>query len=66
MNLFKKHKAHKEGQIILDHGNNDIRIDRIPGNLIHLKQGKKEQENKSCEHKKTAADNYRWKDCNRC
>lgn len=55
MNQFKKHKAHKEGQIIVEHGNDDIRIDRIPGNLIHLNQGEKMKENKSCEHKKRSS-----------
>lgn len=38
MNKFKKRKAIKEGKIIVDHGDNDIRIYRTPKDLINMGQ----------------------------
>ena len=44
MNKFKKRKAIKEGKIIVDHGDNDIRIYRTPKDLINMRQESEEKE----------------------
>lgn len=44
MNRFKKRKAIKEGKIIVDHGDNDIRIYRTPKDLINIGQDNEEKE----------------------
>ena len=44
MNKFKKRKAIKEGKIIVDHGDNDIRIYRTPKDLINMGQDSEEKE----------------------
>lgn len=44
MNKFKKRKAIKEGKIIVDHGDNDIRIYRTPKDLINIGQESEEKE----------------------
>lgn len=44
MNRFKKRKAIKEGKIIVDHGDNDIRIYRTPKDLINMGQESEEKE----------------------
>ncbi|MCR0567392.1 hypothetical protein MKC54_19045 [[Clostridium] innocuum] len=44
MNKFKKKKAIKEGKIIVDHGDNDIRIYRTSKDLINIGQDNEEKE----------------------
>lgn len=50
MNIFKKRKAIKEGKIIVDHGNNDIRIYQTPEGLTNIKQEEEEKEKIKREH----------------
>lgn len=44
MNIFQKRKAIKEGKIIVDHGNNDIRVYQTPVGLVNIKQEGKEHD----------------------
>lgn len=52
MNRFKKRKAIKEGKIIVDHGDNDIRIYRTPKDLINIGQESEEKEKTNHEQRK--------------
>lgn len=44
MNIFQKRKSIKEGKIIVNHGNNDIRVYQRPAGLVNIKQEGKEHD----------------------
>ena len=50
MNIFKKKKAIKKGKIIVDHGNNDIRIYQTSQGLVHMEIDKENKKDRKLDH----------------
>lgn len=51
MHIFKKRKVNKDGKIIVDHGNNDIRIYRTPGDLVNMNIERVQEDRKQPDHR---------------